>query len=136
MPKDIKYPSEERIIELNFLALSLIKAKKSDQPQTLSRTRLTDILEKCKTQSGDVYQKAMCLLKELVKRHPFASGNRRTAILAAKEFVVENSGTFKIENRPEQAQILIGIREEYYTDQEIREWIQYGKIRSFERFKR
>ena len=73
------------------------------------------------------------LLKELTQKHPFASGNRRTAFVVTKEFVLQNKGNFKIKDDPKYARVMIGIREGYYKDNEIKEWIKNGKIKEFKR---
>ena len=73
------------------------------------------------------------LLRELIQKHPFASGNRRTAFIVAKDFVLKNKEKFKIKEDPKQARIMIGIREGYYKDSEIKGWIKYGEIKKFER---
>ncbi len=134
MAKEIKYPTEDRIIEYNILALTIIKVKKADRPAVLSSERLSFIIRNCKELKGDLYDKAVCLLKGMVQLHPFASGNRRTAFIVAKEFVEENGGKFNIEDVPQQAKVMLGIRENYYADGEIKEWVKHGKIKNFERF--
>lgn len=83
---DIIYPSIEKIIEYNFLVLKLIKVKKADEAKVLSKTRIMEVLEECEDAEGDIYDKAVCLLTSLIQKHPFASGNRRTAFIVVKEF--------------------------------------------------
>ena len=133
MPKEIKYPSVEQIVEYNLLALSFIKAKKADQAKILSRPRLDYIFGKCKELEGDIYDKAAFLFINLIRLHPFASGNRRTAFIVTKDFLTENGEKFKIEDSPSQAKIMVGVRESYYTDDEIKEWIKNGQIKEFKR---
>lgn len=130
---EIVYPSFERIREYNLLALTLISAKKADKTEILSHTKLAGIIEECKTLKGDIYDKAAFLLKSLVQKHPFASGNRRTAFIMAKYFLIKNSAKFNIKDDAINSKIMIGIREGYYTDLEIKEWIKYGTIRQFRR---
>ena len=129
----IKYPTPERIIEYNILALELIKVKKADQPKVLSLPRIKEILEACENNPGDIYDKAVILLKGLVQKHPFASGNRRTAFIAVKDFMGRNKSRLLIEDEPHCARVMLGVREGYYTDQEIKGWIKHGKIREFKR---
>ena len=136
MEKEVKYPAVERIIEYNVLALTLIKVKKADRPAVLSSGRLDLIIKNCKELEGDLYDKAVCLLKGIIQLHPFASGNRRTAFIVTKEFLKENGGKFNIEDDPQQAKVMLGIRENYYTYEEIKEWIKHGKIKAFKRFER
>ena len=129
----VKYPSVEKIIELNLLALSMIRAKKADQACVLSRGKLSQALEESKNFEGDIYDKAVILLKGIVQKHAFASGNRRTAFLAAKYFLMANKAAINVEDKPENARVLLGIREGYYSGEEIKEWIKNGKIREFSR---
>lgn len=91
------------------------------------------MLDECKEKKGTLYDKATTLLKELVKAHAFASANRRTAFIATKYFVEMNNGKFNIDNDPGYAKVMVGIREDYYSDDEIKEWIKNGKIKKFQR---
>jgi death-on-curing family protein len=90
-------------------------------------------LAECENKEGDLYDKAIVLLKGLVQKHPFASGNRRTAFIAAKDFVMSNKGKFGIQDDPKNAKVMQGAREKYYSDEELKEWIRNGKIREFKR---
>ena len=130
---EIIYPSTEKIIEYNLLAISLFKVKKADKAQVISKEGLGTIVEACKELDGDVYDKAVFLLRDLIKRHPFVSGNRRTAFITTKAFLTENSAMFNIKDDPTQARVMTGIREGYYSNEEIKEWIKHGKIREFKR---
>jgi len=134
MEKELKYPTADRIIEYNVLALTIIKVKKADRPAVLSGPRINHIIKGCKELEGDLYAKAVYLFKGIIQLHPFASGNRRTAFIVTKEFLKENGGKFNIEDDPKQAKVMLGIREKYYTDDEIKEWIKHGKIKAFKRF--
>lgn len=129
----IEYPSAEKIIELNILALTLIKVKKADSPKVISTTKLRELIDECKQADGDVYDKAVVLLKGLIQKHAFASGNRRTALLATSYFLILNNAKSYIEDNPNNAKIMTGIRERYYADEEIKKWIQQGQIKAFER---
>ncbi|MBI4149457.1 type II toxin-antitoxin system death-on-curing family toxin [Candidatus Woesearchaeota archaeon] len=131
---EVIYPTVEKIVEYNVLALRLIKVKKADQPKILSRQRIVNIIEEAKSTDGDIYDKSVVLFKGLIQKHPFASGNRRTAFIVAKEFLLSNHQAFNIEDNPLQARAMQGIRENYYTDDEIKEWITHGKIREFKRW--
>ncbi len=129
----LKIPTSEKIVEFNFLALELIKVKKGDQPKVLSKAKITDILLECEKSPGDIYDIATALLKGLVQKHPFASGNRRTAFIATKYFLEMNNAKISVHDNPENARVMLGIRENYYADSEIKEWIKHGKIREFKR---
>src|SRR3989338_4387332 len=97
---EIIYPSIEKIIEYNLLVLDLIKVKKADSPKVLSVTKIKEVLDECQKLKGDIYDKAVVLLKGLVQKHPFASGNRRTAFVVTKEFLLSNQKAFNIEDNP------------------------------------
>ena len=111
----------------------LVHGKKADKAEVLSYRKLSDVVEGCKKLEGDIYDKAVFLLKRLIQGHPFASGNRRTAFIVTKDFLLTNGAKFAIQDNPEQARVMLGIRENYYTDTEIKEWIKNGKIREFKR---
>lgn len=128
-----RYPRVDDIITLNILTLGLYPVKRRDRHEVLSEARIRDVLEQVKSARGGVYDKAAVLLAGLVRAHAFASGNRRTAFVAAKRFVLDHNAKVKISDDPLNARVLLGIREGYYSHDEIREWIENGSIRKFER---
>lgn len=130
---EVIYPTTEKIIELNLLALTLIKVKKADAHKVGNRYKIDKVINLCKENRGDLYDKATILCKGLIKEHPFASGNRRTAFLVTKYFLIENNSRLGIKDDPSKASIMLGIREGHYTDEEIKEWLKHGKIREFKR---
>ena len=132
-PSRFRYPTPDDIISNNVLALALIRVKKADRPKILSQGKVRDCIKKCIETEGGVYEKAAVLLKEIVQKHAFASGNRRTAFLTAKQFLIANKQKIRVMDNPENARILLGIRENYYDDSEIKEWLKNGKIREFKR---
>jgi len=69
-------------------------------------------------------------LKGIIQRHPFESGNRRTAFVATTYFLEVNGEKLNITH---DVNILQGIREGYYTDNEVKVWLKGGKTRVFER---
>lgn len=73
------------------------------------------------------------MLCELTQIHAFESGNKRTAFLTTKKFILENKGKFTIPDTASNVKVMIGVREKYYTYDELKEWIKYGKIKRFER---
>ena len=73
------------------------------------------------------------MLKGLVQGHAFASGNRRTAFIATKYFLTTNKAKISVGDEPENAKVMLGIREQQYSDSEIKEWLKHGKIREFKR---
>ncbi len=133
MERKIVYPDEDTVVAYNALAITIFETKKADQAKVLSRSKLSGAIRKCKDSKGDLYRKAAILLKELIKAHAFASGNRRTALIATIYFVKKNRGKINIPNNPNNAKVLQGIREGYFTDEEIEGWIKNGKIKDFRR---
>ena len=131
----IKYPTENKIIEYNKFILQEIKVRKADQPKVLSREKLKEAINECKKKKGELYDKAASLLKSLIQKHPFASGNRRTAIASVEMFLEDNKLKLRIKNTKEQAEVLQGVRENFYTHKEIKDWLKNGKIREFKRFR-
>ena len=127
------YLTCEEIIEYNILVLNILKAKKGDKADVLSYQKLKCIIEKCKMLDGDIYDKAVLLLKLLIQGHPFASGNRRTAFIVTKEFLIKNKTEFRVKDEPKYAKVMVGIRENFYSDLEIKEWLKNGEIREFKR---
>ena len=127
------YPSVDKITEFNLLALIVIKVKKSDSAEVLSGAKISEVIDSCKASKGDLYDKAVLLLKGIIQKHPFASGNRRTAFIVTKYFFVTNNKKLGVKDNPKNAKIMLGIRENYYSDAEIKEWLRNGKIRKFKR---
>jgi len=127
------YPTPERVIELNALAICVIAAKKADTHEVLSRQKIVGVLDECEDSDADGYGKAAILMEGLIRAHAFASANRRTAFLAAKEFLEKNGKTMQIPDSEQQARVMTGIREGYYGTDEVARWMEHGIIRKFER---
>lgn len=129
----MKHLTEKEIIKYNQTTLEEIKVKKADKHEILREGIVGHIVSQCKATKGDSYDVAGCLLKSLLKEHPFASGNRRTAWIATERFLEKNNVKLNVDNSGKQARVLQGIREGYYTDKEVKDWFISGKIRKFER---
>lgn len=129
----VVYPSVDKVVEFNALSLSVISVKKSDAAKVLSVSKVEGAIEACRKSEGGLFDKAVVLLRELVQAHAFASGNRRTAFIATKYFLVMNNKRLGVKDSEENAKVLLGIRERFYSDEEIKEWLQNGKIREFKR---
>jgi len=50
-----------------------------------------------------------------------------------KYFLLINNAKTKISDDPSNSRIMLGIREGYYSNEEIKEWIKNGKVREFKR---
>ena len=127
------YLDVERIIEYNALALEKLKVKKADRPEVMSRQKLVSAVDVCKSVNGSVYDKAAAFLIALIQAHAFASGNRRTAFLATKDFLLENNGKLAVQDDAKDARVLQGIREGFYSRDDIKLWLSTGKIHEFKR---
>ena len=73
MSKSINYPTPEKIIEFNILALNILKVKKADKPEVLSHLKLLKIMESCEKFKGDIYDKAAELMIGLVTNDQYPS---------------------------------------------------------------
>jgi len=105
--KKIIYPTPEEIIEYNILVLNILKVKKADKHGVLNYGKIVEVIEGCKNLQGNIYDKAVFLLKCSVQKHPFASGNRRTALIVIKKFLLSNNSRFGIKDDPKYAKVLI-----------------------------
>ncbi|TAL47350.1 type II toxin-antitoxin system death-on-curing family toxin [archaeon] len=128
----IQYPSIDDVVEINKKVLTEIKAKKADRSALMPTGRLVigKVIEDTENKEGDIFDKAVVLLSGLVQRHPFESGNRRTALAITTSFLEVNGERLNITH---DINVLKGIRERYYTDMEIKEWLMGGEMRAFER---
>jgi len=130
---EIIYPSVEELMEVNKLVLEEIRVSKHDKIGVLpsGMVILGGIVKNTKDEEGDVFDKAIVLLKGIIQRHPFGSGNRRTGIVSAAAFLEVNGKKLEI---MEETGYIQGVRERYYKDSEIKKWMKGGKIREFDRF--
>jgi len=115
---------------MNELVLREIVVRKADHPQVLSKPNLDRILTSVRETEGDLYDKATALIVGLVRGHPFASGNRRTALVATRLFLEQNGEKMKVEQDP---RILQGIREGFYTTLEVKTWLKGNAVKRFAR---
>jgi len=111
--------------------LDTIRVRKADKHKVLSPERITQAIESAENENGDLYDKAVVLLSNLTKGHAFDSGNRRTAVSVAGSFLDSNGESGEIVHN---ANILQGIREGFYTKDEIKQWLKGNEIRPFKRF--
>ena len=129
----IVYPTVDEIQYYNTIAIEMFRKSKSDQAKTISASFIQKAIDKTKMNPGNLYDKAARLLIELTRIHAFESGNKRTAFLSTKKFVLKNEGKFNIPDTINNVKVMIGIRENYYSQNEIKEWIMNGKIKKFKR---
>lgn len=127
---EIVYPSVGELVETNRRVLKEIRAKRADQHKVLSRPKLEQAIQKARDEKGDVHDKAAVLLIELVRGHAFSSGVRRTAYAATIAFLRTNGELPSVTHDP---RILTGIREGFYTLDEVTSWLRGNAIRPFGR---
>jgi len=130
---EILYPTVDEIQYYNTIAIEMFRKSKMDQAKTISVSYIQKAIDKTKMNPGGIYDKAALLLIELTRAHAFESGNKRTAFLSTKRFILNNGGKFNIPDTTNNVKIMIGIREKYYSNNEVKEWIKNGKIKKFER---
>ncbi len=128
MTPDIKYLTLEESIESNRRVLKEINVRKADRHEVLAKVALTGILDAVEKLPGDVFDKATTLLTELIRKHCFGIGNKRTAYAATHLFLKANG---KQLNAVQDPRILIGIREGFYNNGEIKNWLKGNAIREF-----
>ncbi len=129
----LNYPTVEEIQYYNTIAIEMFRKSKHDEAKTISIAYVKKAIEKVKNKQGNLYEKAALMLYELTRIHAFESGNKRTAFLTTKKFVLRNEGKFNIPDSTDNVKVMIGIRENYYSLNEIKEWIKNGKIKEFRR---
>ena len=131
--EDLIYLNESALISINKRAIKLFEIKKKDKHELMSLYKLAHLVDGCIDFNGDFYEKTVFLTKSIIKSHCFASGNRRTALLALFLFHAFNNKKLYITDDPINNKIFLGIREGYYSDDELSCWIRSGKIKKFKR---
>ena len=126
----IRWLTEEEVIEINRLVLREIRVSRADQPRLLSKNTLREALAKARDADEEVFEAASSLLIGLIRLHPFASGNRRTAYVAVRMFLEINGNQLATSQDPK---VLLGIREGFYTADEVKQWLKGYGIKKFER---
>ena len=120
----IWYPSVDDVIDANILSLDLSGDKHN--PKLLgSRKGIQAVLEEVKAaeEKGLTYQAAL-LMKRLVYRHFFDSGNHRTAYALAKMFLRRNGRRLRVTRFEQSYEFIRRIGTEEI--EEIQEWVEHG----------
>ena len=120
----MNYPTVEQIIMANREALK-VKVSKADRHGILmggyGKMKIRHAISKAKSTRGDIYTKAAALLIGIANGHPFESGNRRTAYLAAVDFLERNgfqaAPAYDIE-------VLRGVRARMYKKPQVAAWLK------------
>ena len=119
MPRFL-YPTVEEIIETNRRILEKIVVDKRDRHVVWDEEAIRRGLLSCRQAKGDVYEKAAVLLIELVKGHPFKSGNRRTAVAVVADFLGANGASFMGHG----TKVLAGIRLGGFKKEQVKAWLK------------
>lgn len=98
-----------------------IVTDKRDRHVVWSEQAIRQVLSATKRTRGDVYDKAATLLMGLVKRHPFKSGNRRTAVAIVSYFLAVNHTSSSV---PTDAEVLAKLRLGIYKKGQIAAWLK------------
>ena len=128
--EETRYPSFDELVEVNRTVIKEIRVRKADAARVLSTSILQNIISHARRTEGDIYDKAASLLIDLTRFHPFASGTRRTAYLATRLFLEWNDASIRVVHEPS---VLQGIREAFYTREEVKAWLKGDEIRKFSR---
>ncbi len=128
---NVWYPSASVLISLNDVILQEVNVSRHDRHDVWRPEGIQEAIEKSRSQSGDIYDKATTLLVELQGSHPFKSGNKRTAFAAASIFLTENGKATSMKG--DISKTMQGIREGFYTHEEIKSWLKGNEIREFKR---
>lgn len=118
MPRTL-YPTAQEVIRTNERVLEIIVDKR-DRHLVWNEEAITAAIDASKNTEGDVYDKAAVLLIELVKSHPFKSGNRRTATAVVADFLRANGQLFKGQG----TEVLAGIRLGDFKRAEVKAWLK------------
>jgi len=122
--KEIRYPSVEQVERLHDRVLDLTGGEHGD----LSRSNLEYVLAAVKEIGEEldirtaVKKKAAFLLYNLISRHPFVNGNKRTAFELVKLFLRLNG--FEIKLKPQETySFLADIAGGRRSLKQVEEWI-------------
>jgi prophage maintenance system killer protein len=134
------YPTKEFIVALNELVLRAYPEKKADRHKIIKGGGLDFFLSRIEKQKFNEWTLALYLFRGLIQGHYFDSGNRRTAYFVLFVYFVSNDikcyVTQHMEDNPNPflklgKNMMTGIRENFYSDEEIIQWFKIGEIRKF-----
>jgi len=115
----VLYPTVEEVIETNRRVLEIVVDKR-DRHVVWDEDAITRAIASSRRLKGDVYDKAAVLLIELVKGHPFKSGNRQTATALVADFLRANGKSFKGRG----TNVLAGVRLGDFKRDEVKDWLK------------
>lgn len=139
LEQDNVYLQKEGLIEVNKWVIEKSKeinvGHKGDKHKLKDLARLVECVDGIPKRVKDPYEIATKLLMSIIQKHPFESANRRTAYFVAAGYLFSHGINIKVELfKRGTAKALIGIREDnYYTFEEVKNWLITGKIREYKR---
>ncbi len=124
-PRRVWYPSLDDIVFTNFGVVSLDLDDKHPHRLLISSEGIQAILAHVRESEaqGIIYQAAQ-LMSELVRLHPFAGGNHRTAYIAACVFLKRNGRHPKVDRFKDGYAFIKDLQNK--TLQQIQEWLEHG----------
>jgi prophage maintenance system killer protein len=121
---EIWFPTIEDVKESNKIAVTQYKAVKAERFEVLSEKKIQEAIDYLKSKEGSIEIKASALLLQISDKHPFSSGNRRTAYLMMNMFLWKNSGYIIAKKRVLIEELFKRIRRESLSEEDILQW--YG----------
>jgi hypothetical protein len=119
------YPSVDDIVFTNFAVISVDLDDKHPHQLLGSPEGIQAIIKRVRGSEarGLTYQAAQ-LMSELVKLHPFAGGNHRTAHITACVFLKQNGRHPRVERFKDGYPFIKDIRNK--TIEQVQEWMEHG----------
>ena len=122
----MRYLTEDEIIEINYF---VIQKYSPAEPVGLVHPKVLNMIVENPKQDvfgKELYptliEKSANIYKNLVQKHIFINGNKRTAFLALKSFLSFNGYALKVDTN-EAVEFTVKIAEKSLQDKEISNWI-------------
>lgn len=118
------YPSVDDVIDANIIALDLTGDRHPHRLR-VSRNGIQSIIDRVKGEEdkGLTYQAAR-LMRDMVRFHPFAGANHRTAYIVAKMFLRRNGRQLRAGSLEDAYVFIKAIGGK--TIKEVQGWIEHG----------
>jgi death-on-curing protein len=117
------FPSNEEVIELH----ELILARTGGEPGILMRGSIDSAIERAKwgpfETDGGIPDRAALLLRGIAQDHPFADGNKRTALEASDLFLRRNGFSISA-SQAEIVRFMLEVAQGHVAIRDIAGWIR------------
>jgi len=97
------------------------------KPNELSSSQQRPAQYRYYERTDDMYCLASVLMESLVRNHPFANANKRTAAAAGYMFLLMNGFELKAPN-DEFVAIMLGLANHDYSREELENWLAYRSV--------